>query len=76
MRRNPALEVKLDSSRVSSRTPAPREDIPLVDKIVGYAVSLLLFGWLGVADLPLKFHPAAIRASAGFAPVDAVSCSA
>ena len=27
-------------------------------------------------DLPLKFHPAAIRASAGFAPVDAVSCSA
>ncbi len=27
-------------------------------------------------DLPLKLHPAAIRASAGFAPVDAVSCSA
>jgi hypothetical protein len=28
------------------------------------------------ADLALKFHPVAIRAAAGFAPVDAVSCSA
>ena len=27
-------------------------------------------------DLPLKFHPTAIRVSAGFAPVGAVSCSA
>ena len=30
----------------------------------------------GEADLPLKFHPAAIRASAGFAPVGAMRCSA
>lgn len=30
----------------------------------------------GNTDLPLKFHPAAIRASAGFAPVGAMSCSA
>lgn len=27
-------------------------------------------------DVPLKFHPAAIRASAGFAPVGAISSSA
>jgi hypothetical protein len=29
-----------------------------------------------VTDLPLKFHPTAIRVSAGFAPVGAMSCSA
>lgn len=42
-------------------------------KIVSNSNSARVFG---EHDLPLKFHPAAIRASAGFAPVGAVSFSA
>ncbi len=29
---------------------APRE-VPLIDKVVGYSVAILLFGWMGLAYL-------------------------
>ena len=40
------------------------------------AASLVLLMWLTPADLPLNFHPMAIRASAVVAPFGAVSWSA
>jgi hypothetical protein len=56
MRRKAVPEMTLHHSHTTyPEAPAPCEDMPLIDKIVGYAASILLLGWLGLAYLRSLF---------------------